>query len=253
MPRPDLRTSVLLTGLLLSSALGAGPSQAAEPGFSPAQRNEVVQILRDALRTDPSILRDALTALQADETRAQERAGQAALAGKQDQLVSDARDPVAGNPQGDVSLVYFYDTRCPYCRRMTPVLAELILKEPKLRVVFKDLPILGPASLLEARALLAAQRQGKYAAMQEAVMHGGGGQPTRESLRATAERLGMDGVRLLRDMDDPAVQAQLEANLALARELHMQGTPAIVVGSQLFPGAVEVPVLRKAIARARAG
>ena len=253
MPRLDLRTSVLLTGLLLSSALGAGPSQAAEPGFSPAQRNEVVQILRDALRTDPSILRDALTALQADETRAQERAAQAALAGKQDQLVGDPRDPVAGNPQGDVSLVYFYDTRCPYCRRMTPVLAELILKEPKLRVVFKDLPILGPASLLEARALLAAQRQGKYAAMQEAVMHGGGGQPTRESLRATAERLGMDGERLLRDMDDPAVQAQLEANLALARELHMQGTPAIVVGSQLFPGAVEVPVLRKAIARARAG
>ena len=252
MPRPELRKSMLLTGLLLSGALRAGPGLAAEPGLSPAQRKEVVLILRDALRTDPSILRDALTALQADETRIQERAAQAALAGKQDQLVGDARDPIAGNPEGDVSLVYFYDTRCPYCRRMTPVLAELIRKEPKLRVVFKDLPILGPASLLEARALLAAQRQGKYAAMQEAVMHGGG-QPTRESLRATAERLGMDGVRLLRDMDDPAVQARLDANLALARELHMQGTPAIVVGSQLFPGAVELPVLQKAVAQARAG
>ena len=252
MLRPDLRTCVLLMALLPFGALRPAPSLAAEAGFSAKQRNEIVQILRDAMRDDPGILRDALAALQADETRLQERVAQAALSGKQGQLLGNARDPVAGNPQGDVSLVYFYDTRCPYCRRMTPVLAELVRQEPKLRVVFKDLPILGPASVLEARALLAAQRQGKYAAMQEAVMHGGG-QPTRDSLQATAERLGMDGARLLHDMDDPAVQAQLDANLALARELHMQGTPAIVIGTQMLPGAVELPVLRTAIAQARSG
>lgn len=228
-----------------------GPSS----GLTPGQRQEVVQILRETLRSDPSILRDALMALQVEDLRAQEHASRTMITARRDALLADPADPVAGDPRAQVSVVYFYDTRCPYCRRMHPTLSELLRAEPQgVRVVFKDLPILGPASTLEARALLAAARQGGYARLQDAIMRGGGGgQPTRESLRAEAGRLGLDGDRLLRDMDDPAIQARLDGTVALARELQIQGTPAIVVGDKLLPGAVDLPTLRQAVAEARKG
>lgn len=249
------RLSALLLAATLAFPVGAwaqpAPSGAA---LTQAQRQEVVQILREALRTDPTILRDAIVALQTEDLRTQERATRSAIVARRDALVADPADPVAGDPRGDVSVVYFYDTRCPYCRRMHPVLAELLRAEPRgVRVVYKDLPILGPASTLEARALLAAARQGGYARMQDALMTRGGGQPTRDSLRAEAARVGLDGDRLLRDMDDPAVQAHLDATIALARELQIQGTPAIVVGDKMLPGAVELPVLRQVIVEARKG
>lgn len=239
----------LLLGLLLLAPPVLAQSGPAQP-FTAQQRQEIVDVLRDALRTDPSILRDAVTALETDEARVQEAASKSALAAARDQLV-DPADPVAGNPLGDVTVVEFYDTRCPYCRRMRPVLAELIRLDPKLRVVVKDMPVLGPGSVLESRALLAAQRQGGYFPLQAALMRGTA-QPDRDSIRAEATRLGLDGGILLRDMDDPVIKSRIEANLALARVLGLKGVPAYVVGSQAFPGAVELATLQQAIAETRA-
>lgn len=234
--------------LLLGFLLLATP--VAAQSFTPQQRQEIVDVLREALRTDPSILRDAVAALETDEARVQDAASRTALAAARDQLV-DPADPVAGNPLGDVTIVEFYDTRCPYCRRMRPVLAELTRLDPKLRVVIKDMPVLGPGSVLESRALLAAQRQGGYFPLQAALMRGGA-QPDRDSIRAEANRLGLDGNALLRDMDDPAIKSRIEANLALARVLGLKGVPAYVVGTQVFPGAVELATLQEAVAEARA-
>lgn len=227
-------------------------SQAPAPAsaFTPAQRAEIVAILREALKSDPSILRDAIETLQADEGRAQEAAARSVIAARRDALVSDPADPVAGNPAGDVTVVQFYDTRCPYCRRMLPTLAALLRAEPKLKLVYKDLPILGPSSLLESRALLAAQRQGGYLKLQDVLMRDSG-QATPETIRVAATQAGLDGARLLRDMDDPAVKARLDANGRLARELGIQGTPAMVIGDKLIPGAVDVTELRAAVAEAR--
>ena len=239
---------LLIVPLLLLMA-AAVPARA--QSFSPVQRAEIVSILRDALRSDPGILRDALASLQASEAQAQDAAVRSAILARRTQLLADGSDPVLGDPGGDVSIAYFYDTRCPYCRSMVPVLADLMRAEPRVRIVFKDLPILGPASQIEARALLAAQRQGQYGRMQDAIMHQTGQQPTTDTLRQMAERLGLDGARLVRDMADPALQAKLDANVSLARDLQLQGTPAIVIGSRMFPGAVELPVLRQAIADAR--
>src|ERR1700722_16728461 len=110
----------LAAALLLIVPLTAGSSVAAE--FTPAQRAEIVQILRDALKQDPSILRDAVTAMQADDGDRQQVAPRAALAAAKDTLI-DAADPVGGNPRGDVTIVEFFDTRCPYCRRLEPTMA----------------------------------------------------------------------------------------------------------------------------------
>ena len=245
----------LLPALLLAASVAgplAGPVLAADaPALTPAQRAEVVAILRDTLRTDPGILRDALAALQADEDRRHDTAQADVLQLLAGKLV-DPADPVAGNPEAAVTLVEFYDTRCPYCRRMMGVTEELLRTDTGVRIVFKDLPILGPASLLESRALLAAQRQGGYLRLQAAVMRTSA-PSTRDSLRAEAERQGLDGAALLRDMDDPAIKARLDANIALAQQIGLQGTPAIVVGARLIPGAVALDDLRAAVAEARTG
>lgn len=238
--RPAL--PVLLALLLATPAAGQG--------LTAAQRSEVVGVLREALRADPSILREALQALQADDTRREETATRNTLAKLAGSLV-DPADPVLGNPMGDVTIVEFYDTRCPYCRRMLPTHAALLHADPNVRIVFKDLPILGPASQLESRALLAAQRQGGYFKLQDAVMHEAA-PPTRDTLRAAAERLGLDGGRLLRDMDDPAIKARLDANIALAQQIGLQGTPALIVGKKLFAGLIELGDLQQAVAAARA-
>jgi protein-disulfide isomerase len=237
------------TRLLLLLVLAAPCAQAAE--FTPAQRAEIVAIVRDALKQDPSILRDAVVALQADETEKSQTATHTAIAQTRDQLVTPA-DPVAGDLNGDVTIVEFFDTRCPYCRKMEPVMESFLAQDHKVRLVYKDLPILGPASVLGTKALLAAQKQDAYAKMRDAVMK----LPpdtTLPQIESTARGLGLDWPRMQKDMDDPSVQARIDANLKLARALGIQGTPALVIGNDMVPGAVDLPDLQKAVAEARRG
>ena len=241
--------AALAVSLILPVPLSVTAAGAAE--FTPAQRADIIAIMRSALKQDPSILRDAIVALQADEGERAQTAARAAIAGQQDRLVTPV-DPVAGNPQGDVTIVEFFDTRCPYCRKLEPVMDSFLTKDRKVRLVYKDLPILGPASVLGTKALLAAQNQNAYDKMRQAVMK----LPpdtTMAQIEVAARTLGLDWPRLANDMDDPAVQARIDANLKLARELGIQGTPALVIGNDLIPGAVELPDLQKAVAEARRG
>ena len=138
----------------------------------------------------------------------------------------------------------------PYCREMLPVIETPLQTDPHVHVVYKDIPILGFASVLESRALLAAQRQGGYVRLQAAVMRNAA-PPTPSSMRHEAEKQGLDGARLDRDMADPAVQGRLNKNLRLAAALHIDGTPAAVIGNRLVAGAITLPELRQAVAAAR--
>lgn len=232
--------------LLFATAAGIPAARADQ--FTPAQRAEIVQIVRQALRQDPSILRDAITALQADETKQEARAmlarGAAALVRPD--------DPVAGNPHGAVTVVEFFDVRCPFCRQMDPAMDALLRKDHDVRLVYKDLPILGPASVLGSRALLAAQRQGGYLKLRDALM----AEPpaiTQATIDAAAAKVGLDVARLKRDMADPAIARRLDDNMKLAQTLGIDGTPALVVGHQLVPGAVDLGGLEQLVAAARTG
>ena len=218
--------------------------------LSPADKLEVTGIVREVLRTDPGLLRDALRALEVDDARQQLAATQDALAIIGPRLI-DPRDPVAGNPLGDVTIVNFYDTRCPYCRQMLPTEAELLRQDPGVRLVHKDLPVLGQTSQLEARALLAAQKQGGYFKLQASIMRTAA-PSTRDTLRAEADRLGLDGPRLMRDLDDPVIKERLAVTIAMADQLGLQGTPALVVGNRLLSGAQTIETLQAAVAQARA-
>ncbi len=168
------RQAAALLALLLGlvAACPISRAQADPSGFTPSQRAAIVEVMRAALKADPSILRDAIAALQTDEARAQEATSRQAIGRLGPSIARAPGDPVVGNPDGDVTLVEFYDVRCPYCRSMLPVVAGLLAADPKLRLVYKDIPILGPGSVLGARAVLAAQAQGGYARLRDAVMRG---------------------------------------------------------------------------------
>jgi protein-disulfide isomerase len=232
--------------------LGLAGGAFAQAALTAEQRAEVLQILRQALREDPSILRDALTGMEEAERRERAEAQRAALAQQHAALFQDAADPVKGNPRGDVTIVEFFDARCGYCKQMHPAMEALLARDRNVRVVMKDLPILGPPSVLASRALLAAHRQGRYAALYDALMTLRG-EITEPVLRQQAERAGIDWARLRRDMDDPAIQRRIDTNLRLAQALAIEGTPALVIGQSLIPGAVDLPALERLVAEARAG
>jgi protein-disulfide isomerase len=237
-----------LTLLLLAGMSGTAPAVwAAE--FTPAQRAEIVGIIRDALKRDPSILREAVVALQTDDAEREKSASRAAISAARNALIT-SNDPVAGNPRGSVTIVEFFDVRCPYCRKLEPEMSAFLAADHDVRLVYKDLPILGPASVLGTKALLAARNQNAYEKLRDAMMR----MPpdiTRPAIEAEAKKLGLDSNRLMRDMDDPSIQVQIDANLRLAQQLNIQGTPAMIVGDAMMPGAVDAAELRQAVAQAR--
>jgi len=240
----------ILLPLFLLAALILPPPAAAADSFTPVQRQEIITVLRQALKQDPTILRDAMAAMQADEQQKQEKVTRDVIAMLGPRLI-DPADPIAGNPFGDVTVIEFYDTRCPYCRRMMPVMGELLRADPNVRIVFKDMPVLGPNSQLESQALLAAQKQGGYFKLQQLIM-AAGGTSTRDSLRELAERAGLDGARLARDIDEALIKTRLQANTQLAQQLGIDGTPAFIIGQRLIAGATDLPDLVRAVAEARA-
>ena len=241
---------ILMAGAALVLGGNIALAQDTSRAFSPQQREEIVSILREALKSDPTILRDAIGAMQEAQRAAQEDARREALAANRDALFNDARDPVRGNPRGDVTIVEFFDARCGYCKALHPNMQALLQQDGNIRVVMKDLPVLGPNSVTASRALLAAQKQGKYEPLHDALLRLRT-EPTEQVLQAEAQRAGIDWARLRRDMADPAIEARLQANIALAQRLQIEGTPALVIGDTLVPGAVELPQLKQLVAEAR--
>jgi protein-disulfide isomerase len=253
------RVAAALLFLAAMPALAQGdPSRAA---LTPEQREAVVGILREALRADPSILgealranpqvlRDGIEALRGQEEREREAAARLAIAQHADPLFRAPGDPIRGNPRGPITLVEFFDVRCPYCKQLHLAMVDLVRRHGDVRVVLKDLPVLGPSSLAASRALLAAQRQGKYEALHDALLRLRE-EPTETTLRREAEKVGLDWGRLRREMEDPAIQRRLDDNLRLAQAIRVEGTPAVIVGDTLLPGAVDVATLERLVAEER--
>jgi protein-disulfide isomerase len=234
------------------AACAAKANPVSKMAFSSEQRAQIVQIVRDAMKKDPSILRDAIVVVQADNDRIEAQAQHDALANHQD-ILFDANDPFAGNPRGATTIVEFYDPRCPYCRQLSPMLARFVAKDGNIRLVYTDLPILGPASELGSQALLAAARQGRYDALRAALMRSSSEDSedlTEASIRRAAAKLGLDWLRLHQDMESPAIAKQLAANKQLAQDLGIQGTPTLVIGKKIVEGA-DMPTIAAAVANAR--
>jgi protein-disulfide isomerase len=236
--------------LVLVALCGTGGRSARADEFTPGQRAEIVAVVRDALVKDPTILRDAVNAMQVQGVREAEEEASKHIGENRSALFAAADGASAGNPSGDVTLVEFYDPRCPYCRKMSPIIAELLKSDRGLRVVYKDIPVLGPASEIETRAILAAGLQGGYGKMQDALMSDPA-QPKPEMIRAAAVKSGVDADRLIKDMSSAAVVDVMKANLALSKAMKVQGTPVFIVGDRVMTGAADLDTLKVAISAAR--
>jgi len=213
-------------------------------------KDEFERRVRAYLLEHPEVIAEALQRLELRERAAQASAVKSVLQTRAEELLRDPASPVGGNPQGDVTLVEFFDYNCPYCRQVVPHIEKAQTIDPKLRIVYKEFPILGPNSTFAAKAALAAHRQGKYAALHKALMETKGTVTEKTVLDAVGQ-LGLDVKRLRADMADPAIQAHIERNLALARALNINGTPSFVVGEQIVPGAVDLATLERLIREAR--
>ncbi|MDP2332683.1 MAG: DsbA family protein [Reyranella sp.] len=206
--------------------------------------------VRDYLLEHPEVIMEAVGKLEARNRTAEESEAQAALKAQADEVFRDPANPVGGNPAGDVTMVEFFDYNCPYCRKVMGPMRETIAGDPKLRVVYKEFPILGPNSVLAAKAALAAHLQGRYVAFHEALMQAKGVADEASALRVAAE-IGLDVERLKVDMADAAIQSAIDRNLRLAQALRISGTPGFVIGDQILRGATDAATLRRLVDKAR--
>ncbi len=213
-------------------------------------KSQIEKIIREYLINNPEVLEEAIRALQARREARRQAAAHASIQKNRKQIYEDPEDPVGGNPNGDVTIVEFFDYRCGYCKRVAPLVEEVLAKDRNIRIVYKELPVLGPNSVLASRAALASRKQGKYIAFHKALIKARISYDEASIMRVAAN-LGIDTVRLKEDMASPRIQAQLARNRALARSLSIRGTPAFIVGEQLFPGALTSAQLAAMIQQAR--
>jgi protein-disulfide isomerase len=248
----------LIVALLLLAV--AGVWLALDPGFrtiaqpatdSPDMPQDAFeQRIRAYLLEHPEVIMEALRRLETRQREAEQTEAETVLKSRADEVFRDAASPVGGNPNGDVTLVEFFDYNCPYCRQVAPVMQEAEAADPQLRIVYKEFPILGPNSIFAAKTALAVHRQGKYLAFHKALMQGRG-TVDQNRVMEIAAKIGVDVERIKSDMNDPVIDAAVEKNLALAQALRINGTPGFVIGSQILRGATDLDTLQSLIGEAR--
>lgn len=241
-------TVLLALGGAFAAAWGGGTANAADIGTT--QRQQVEGIIHDYLMQHPDVLIAALREAEAKVKRDDDAKASQAVAGHRGEVFADPATPVGGNPQGDVTLVEFFDYRCPYCKEVEPSIEAMLKQDPKLKLVYKEFPILGPVSVTAAHAALAARAQGKYQAFHTAMM-AARGNITDDTVYRVAGSVGLDVAKLKRDMAGPEVAQAIKANMKLADALDIRGTPAFIIGDKLVPGAVDLDALKTMIADAR--
>jgi protein-disulfide isomerase len=208
--------------------------------------------IREYLIANPEVLVEAMQELERKQDSQHDSAAQKAISENHAQLVSDPESPIAGNPNGDVTIVEFSDYQCPYCKRAHGAVKSVLAADSKVKLVFKDLPILGEPSRIAALAALASRTQNKHLALHNALMEYPG-KLDRDKIMEIARSVGLDVAQLQKDMDDPKLKEIIDRNMALASQLGVRGTPAFVIGKQFVPGAVDADTLKQLIADARKG
>ena len=247
-----LRLTAGCLPLLLALFLGgAVPAMGADEAKGQRSKEEIGEIIREYLLNNPEVIFQAVERHREKQRQLQVRRDRNLLKQHRQALLADPDSFVGGNPDGDVTLVEFFDYRCGYCKRFAPVLEKIKKDDPKIRVVYKEFPVLGPDSLRGAQAALAARNQGRYLEFHEALMRVRGALDE-GTLMKVARAVGLDTGRLKQDMENPKIQDIIGKTRRLAAALSINGTPAVIVGNQIARGAVPFAELTRMIARARA-
>lgn len=207
-------------------------------GFTPEQTQQIHTIIKDYLIANPEIFLEVQNALEEKMERDQADKLKGAIAENAGEIYRDPNAALAGNPNGDITVVEFFDYNCGYCKRGLHDIIKLVESDPNVRVVFKELPILSKGSAEASRVALAARRQGKYWEVHRAMLEAKGHMDEAAALRI-AEKQGLDMDKLKADMASPEVTAEVEKSEALAKKMGVNGTPHFLVGDRAVPGAPE--------------
>jgi protein-disulfide isomerase len=222
-----------ITGGVIGSILTAAVLFFAAPAMLSSK------IVRQGLLADPKILTDAVDALRNAQYAPVLSANRAAI-----------ETPFASSWKGaakpEVTLVEFFDYACPYCKASNPIVDRLLKEDKGLRVVYRELPILGPDSVIAARLSLEASQRGRFAEFHDTLW--AAGRPGPDTVAAASQRAGIADA----PTQNAAVEAELNGNMKLAGQLGATGTPLFVVGDRVMNGAVGYDMLKDAIAKARA-
>ena len=227
----------LAAGALL--AIGSTTSLFAQE-FSGQQKIEIEKVVHDYLIANPEVIKDAIDELGKREKVAEAATREKAVSQHRDKIVNSPNQAVVGNPNGDVTLVEFFDYNCGYCKKSLNSVAKLIEADPKLRVVLKDFPVLGPESVEAAQVATAARMQldsQKFWDFHRKLLSTRGHIGKQQAL-AAAREVGADMARIEKDMSSAETKAALKEVAALADELRFDGTPAWVIGKEPIIGAL---------------
>jgi protein-disulfide isomerase len=235
--------ALVLLGLLGHWAVNTpAPVAEAEPAapaaFSPDQKKEIEQVVKSYLVANPEIFVDIQQALEEKMEKEQTEKLKAAISQNSAEIYRAPGASIGGNPDGDITVVEFFDYNCGYCKRGLYDVIKLVETDPKVRVVFKELPILSKGSEEASRVALAAQKRGKYWELHKAML-GSKGQMNEAAALQIAEKLGLDVDKLKKDLASPEVKAEVEKSEALAKRMGVNGTPHFLIGDRAIAGAPE--------------
>lgn len=248
----------------MAAYLAVSPAAAAE--FSDSQKSEIEGIIAEYLKSNPEFIRNYLLdnpeillevsdKLRTMQVQRERESAMQALTAHKDKLERHPMTPVTGNPDGDVTLVEFFDYNCSFCKRVFPDVKQLESEDPNLRMVWKEYPILASraaTSLTAAKVAMAADRQGKYMEVHNALM-ASRSLGSDEQIFKIVEGVGLDMDKLKEDMNSPEVKAYIAETLQLGDALKFQGTPTFVINGAVIGGAVPKQFILAVIAAARDG
>jgi protein-disulfide isomerase len=251
-PPAALRLAIALAAFLAAWA----PAPAGAQSFAPDQRSEIEKIVRDYLLSHPEVLQDAMAELEKRQNAEDAEKHLAAIKDNATTIFGSPRQVNLGNPQGDVTMVEFFDYNCAFCKRAMSDMLDLLKNDPKLRVVLKEFPVLGEGSVQAAQVAVAVRMQDKtgkkYLDFHTKLLSSRGPADKARAL-AAAKEAGFDMTRLDKDLQSDEVKQTLEENLKLAEGLGLNGTPSYVFPAEVVVGAVGLPALKGKINTARCG
>ena len=243
-----LRTAAKVTaGVIISASLSVG---AWAGSFSEAQEKEIGELVRKYLLTNPEILREAFGELERRENEAKEKFAQKGIPDNAESLYKSKLSFVAGNAEGDITMVEFFDYNCGFCKRAFGDVLSILESDKNLRLVVKEFPILGPGSIFASKAAIASKEQGKYWEFHVALMQSRGSLDEAKVI-SIAEKVGLDVDKLRADMNADRVTAEIDETYALANKLGVNGTPAFIIDDKLIPGAMGLQARQQQVASVR--
>jgi len=244
------KLGIVAAGVAIALGLTLFAARAGDTQFNDAQKQEMHKIIRDYLVQNPSVLREAIEALEKQAQELELARSRERIKENAELVYKSKRGFVFGNPEGNVTVVEFFDYNCGFCKRSLGDVMALVDADPNIKLILKEFPILGEGSVFASRAAIASKKQGKYWEYHLALMQHRGA-IDENSAMAIAKEVGLNVDQLRKDMEDEEIAATINESMQLANAIGINGTPAFIIDDRLIPGALGLDTMQTQIAEIR--